>query len=244
MKKRILVLLITSICAVAANSAAPANANQEPTTSASSQAAQLQPGTLIYAELSKSIDTKKAKVGDPVVAKVIQAVLSQGKLAIPKNSKIVGHLASAKAHTKDQPNSELGIAFDRAELKDGTQIPLSRMTIQAMAGFNLDQQPSNIANGTGGSDASGMSGTRANGPTGGTSPMRGSTHPPASNAGGTGVPTGTDTSTGSPRLNASSRGVIGMSGVRLQPQPEGAVVTEDGKNLKLDSGTQLVLRTQ
>ena len=61
MKKRIFVLLITSICAVAANSAAPANANQEPTTSASSQAAQLQPGTLIYAELSKSIDTKKAK---------------------------------------------------------------------------------------------------------------------------------------------------------------------------------------
>jgi hypothetical protein len=45
-------------------------------------------------------------------------------------------------------------------------------------------------------------------------------------------------------LNAASHGVIGMSGVRLQPEPQGTVVAEDGKNLKLDSGTQLMLRTQ
>src|SRR5438309_10847552 len=72
---------------------------------------QLATGSMIYAELSKSIDAKKAKQGDEVVAKAQQAVLSQGKVLIPKGSKIVGHVTQVKPHEKDQPQSELGIAF-------------------------------------------------------------------------------------------------------------------------------------
>lgn len=239
MKKKLLLVLITSICGIAAQaSAARLNARQETTTSASAQATQLQPGTVIYAELSKPIDTKRAKVGDPIVAKVTQPVLSSGKLVIPKNSKITGHITSAKAHTKDQPISELGIALDRAELKDGTQIRFAGITIQAMGGANVGQPPLSMTNGTSGSDA------RAGGPTGGTSPMRGSYPAPAPGRTNDSAATDTGPSTGSPRLNAASHGVIGMSGIRLQPQSQGGVLAEDGKNLKLDSGTQLLLRTR
>src|SRR5690348_334472 len=87
-------------------------AQNEGSPAAPATGSQLQSGSLIYAELSKSIDSKKAKVGDPVVAKAIQAVLSHGKIVIPKNTKLLGRLTAAAAHTKDQPQARLGISFD------------------------------------------------------------------------------------------------------------------------------------
>jgi hypothetical protein len=195
-------------------------------------ASQLQSGSLIYAELSKSIDSKKAKVGDPVVAKVTQAVLSHGKIAIPRNTRIIGHLTAAKARTKDQPQAQLGIAFDRAELKDGSQVPLTSATIQALASaFAQNPSAANMANGSAGTaDASSVPGSRPGGNMGGmSSPMGGSSYP-ANN--GTGI---ADSTTGTGTA---------MPGVRLEPQPQGGLVSVDGKNLKLDSGAQMVLRTQ
>ncbi len=229
-------------------SSSPAG-QQQPAAAAPASGTQLQVGSLIYAELSKSVDSKKAKVGDPVVAKVTQAVLSHGKIVIPKNTKIIGHLTAAKARTKDQPQAQLGIAFDRAELKDGSQVPLTSATIQALASaFALDQPPSNVANGTGGdADASGMPSSHSGTNMGGmTSPMGGSRLPSNTNPGASDTTPGTGTGMPSAQatLNANSRGVSGMPGVRLEPQPQGGVVTADGKNLKLDSGTQMVLRTQ
>jgi hypothetical protein len=250
MKSIVAILTIFMVLQVAAaqneqSGAAPGQ--QQP--AAAAAGSQLQPGSLIYAELSKSIDTKKAKVGDPVVAKVTQAVLSHGKIVIPKNTKIVGHLTAAKARSKDQPQAQLGIAFDRAELKDGTQVPLTSATIQALASaVSLDQPPSNVANGTGGmADTAGMPSSRPGANMGGmNSPMGGS--PSASNPATGSADTTTGTGVAMPgntaSLNASSRGVSGMPGVRLEPQPQGGAVTADGKNLKLDSGTQMVLRTQ
>jgi hypothetical protein len=246
----LLIVFMLSAFALAQNDApGPGAAGQQQPATTTPQAGQLQPGSLIYAELSKSIDSKKAKVGDPVVGKVTQAVLSHGKIVIPKNTRIIGRLTAAKAHTKDQPQSELGIAFDRAELKDGTQVPLTSVTMQAVAGPpGLDQSPSNIASGAGGSEAAGMPSSRPGGQMGGmSSPMHGSSYPSPSNPGAAGdvnSGSGTGPLTGSGRLNAGSRGVIGMSGVRLEPQAQGGVVAQDGKNVKLDSGTQLVLRTQ
>jgi len=254
MKKAVAILSIF-LCAqfvVAQDHTSPDSvAGQQSGASAPAAVSQLQVGSLIYAELSKSIDSKKAKVGDPVVAKVTQAVLSHGKIVIPKNSKIIGHLAAAKARSKDQPQAQLGIVFDRAELKDGSQLPLTSATIQALASaFFLDQPPSTAANGTGGSaDISGMPNSRSGTNMGGMSspPMGGSPYPSNTGSSSSADPT-SGTGTAAPntggQLNAGSRGVSGMPGVRLEPQPQGGVVSVEGKNLKLDGGTQLVLRTQ
>jgi hypothetical protein len=246
----LIVLMLLLGSGVAQNEQSSGASTQQPSSAAGAQGVQLQPGSLIYAELSKSIDSKKAKAGDPVMAKVTQAVLSRGQIAIPKNSKLIGHLTSAKAHSKDQPDSELGIAFDRAELKNGTQIPLTTLSIQALGGnVGLDQPPSNVANGTGGAvPGPGMSGphgnTGMNAPTGGTT----SNNYPSANTDATGSDVSAGTSTGpssdSGRLNGASRGVVGISGVKLQSQPQGGVVAASGKNVKLDSGTQMVLRSQ
>lgn len=48
------------------------------------------------------------------------------------------------------------------------------------------------------------------------------------------------------RLNGSSRGVVGMSGLSLSAgnATQGSVIASDDKNVKLDSGTEMVLRVQ
>jgi hypothetical protein len=245
----LLIILAVSFFSEAQNNApATGSEGQQGAASSPSQSTALQPGSLIYAELSKSIDSKKAKVGDPVLAKITQAVLAHGKIAIPKNAKIIGHITAAKARSKDQAQAELGIAFDRAELKDGTQVPLTSVLIQAMGGTpGLDQPPSTIDSGAGPVQPSAMPSSRSQGNMGGTSAPMGGTRNP-SNQGEPGGDMSTGAAAGAPsasaRLNAGSRGVVGMSGLRLESGPQGGTVTADGKNIKLDSGTQLVLRSQ
>jgi hypothetical protein len=51
--------------------------------------------------------------------------------------------------------------------------------------------------------------------------------------------------TGPGALSPNSQGVIGMEGITLSPASDasqGTVIRSEGKNLKLDSGTQLILR--
>src|SRR5215831_3894033 len=231
-------LILTAYALGQGSAPGTAAAGQQPTTSSASESAQLQQGSLIYAELSKPIDSKKAKVGDPVAAKVTQAVLSRGKVVIPKGTKIVGHVTAVQSRGKDQHQSQLGLAFDRAELKDGTQIPLVSLTIQAMESMQaMYQQGPGMGNGGNGSEPSikgpGAPGSGGSGKSGGmNSPMRGSTYPTPNAGAGTDV--GTNDASGSPTnagLNASSHGVMGMSGVTLQSTPQGGTVSSEGKNV-------------
>lgn len=224
---------------------------------------QLASGSMIYAELSKSIDAKKAKQGDEVTAKAQQAVLSQGKVLIPKGAKLVGHVTTVKPHEKDQPQSELGIAFDHAVLKDGTQVPLGTVAIQAIAppqaSASLAGGNDNMGGGTSGMPSSnnagmgypsGGAGRMGSGNNGGTVGQVGSTvggvANTAGNTAGTVAGTTSTTAAAGARLNGSSRGVVGMPGLSLSAgnSTQGSVIACDNKNVKLDSGTEMVLRVQ
>src|SRR5258706_16221783 len=88
-------------------------------------ASRLQSGSTVQAELSKPVDCRKNKPGDEVIAKTTQDVKSDGKVVLPKGSKIVGKVTQAQARAKGQDESQLGIAFDHAILKDGSQMPVS-----------------------------------------------------------------------------------------------------------------------
>jgi hypothetical protein len=209
----------------------------------------VQPGSIIYAELAKSVDAKKAKAGDEVQAKATQAVLSQGKIVIPKGSKIVGHVAQASPKG-DQP-SQLVIGFDRAILKDGTQVPLS-VSLQAVGGgahasaVGPDQSPSGMSADRGIS-SSGMPGRPSGEASGGYGApggnMGGGMGSTSAGAGAdTGGVTAAETGPSTVHLNAGSRGVVGLAGLSLSEGAQGAVITSDKKNVKLDSGIELVLR--
>jgi hypothetical protein len=103
--------------------------------SASAQAGQNSPslanGTAVNATLSQPIDAKKNKPGDTVTARTSEATKSEGKVVIPMGSKLVGHVTEAKARTKGESESAVGIVFDKAILKDGREVPLN-VTLQAV----------------------------------------------------------------------------------------------------------------
>ncbi len=122
-------------------------------------ASQVQAGSTVQAELVKPLDAQKNKVGDEVVAKTTHDVKSGGHVIVPKGSKLIGHVTEVKAHRKDQATSELGIAFDHAVLKNGTEMPLT-LGIQAIgrsqasaAGIEDDSMTGASAGGMGSSSA-------------------------------------------------------------------------------------------
>ena len=94
--------------------------------------ASLAAGTAVNAQLTQTIDSKKAKTGETVTAQTTDAVKSDGKVIIPKGTKLVGHVTRASARSKGDADSALAIQFDRAVLKDGHEVPL-QVTIQALA---------------------------------------------------------------------------------------------------------------
>jgi hypothetical protein len=94
--------------------------------------AQLSNGTAFHAVLNNSLDAKKNKVGDKVTARVSQDVKSNGRVVIPKGSKVMGHITQVQARGKASQESMLGMSFDRAILKHGEEVPVN-LTLQAIA---------------------------------------------------------------------------------------------------------------
>jgi hypothetical protein len=224
------------------------NPSPSQNTQASGEAAgsgQFAPGSVVAAELTKSVDAKKAKPGDQVLAKTSQDMLSGGQIVIPHGAKIVGHVTQAKPREKGDSESTLGIAFDKVVGKDGREVPLNA-SIQALAppisnlsagngsGGNPPMSESGgMPGGTGGNP--GMGGGRNAGTPAGMGGTPGGNYPPD---------TGTSTTQGGGRaLQPGATGVIGMPELSLNAGPDGAaVISSQHKNVKLDSGTQLMLR--
>jgi hypothetical protein len=200
--------------------------------------ASLVSGTPIYAELSSGLDSKKAKPGDAVAAHTIEAVKSgDGRTILARGTKLVGHVTQASARGKGDPGSALGIAFDKAILKGGEEMALS-VRIQALAA-----PMSYSANDMGPSPSPENTGTRQTSPMGSSRQGPPNSAPPAGI--GSNLPGDTSTSTG---LNPNSHGVLGLHGLTLTTAPPenapGSMVTSDGKSVKLDSGTRMLLVTQ
>jgi len=234
--------------------------------------ASLGSGAAINAELSAPVDSKKAKPGDPVAARTTEPTKSNGKTVIPKGSKLVGHVTQASARAKGDSESALGIVFDKAILKNGQEVPLN-VAIQALASAQ-SAATANAGNdlaaaGGAGTYAGGSGRAAGGGALGGVTSAAGgaagTVTNTAANAGGTtgGALNSTAhsaTNTVVPskgaggglnaagQLTSSSQGVFGLQGVNLSSATTGAtqgsLITCTGKNLHLDSGTQLLLVTQ
>ena len=209
------------------------------------------PGSVIPVQLTKTIDAKKVKTGDEVVAKVTQDMkTSSGEVLVPKDTKVVGHVTEAQPRTKEQKESQVGIAFDRAVMKDGGEMPLP-MSIQAIIGpqNNNPNAPGNdqASSGPGYSSPAGSSSGTAAGGSGRTAGMGGSQPPPTPSP-STGSSTPGDSKAGAnarPQITGNTQGVVGMSNLKLSPAPnptQGSVVSSEKNNVKLDSGTLLLLR--
>jgi hypothetical protein len=223
-------------------------------------------GTVFNAALTAPVDSKKCKPGDEVKAHTTEAVKAEGKTVIPKGAKLVGHVTQAAARANGQAESSVGILFDKAILKNGEEVALNvaiRALASAQAGAEAD-----IMGGAGASaGGSGVSGGR--GAIGGVASTAGGVvggvTNTAANVGGVagGAVNATANAAGSVaatskgaigglntegQLTSNSQGVFGLSGLNLNAgvsnATEGSVITSPGKNVRLDSGTRMLLVTQ
>ena len=198
------------------------------------------PGTLMLAELSKSLDAKKCKTGDKIEAKLTVDLLAHGQIVIPRNVKIMGHITGAKPQTKESPNSMVGIVFDRIIMKDGRELPM-QATIQAL-GRPLTLSPDDPmspgrTNPSPGSQPPGAAGTVAAGPV---SVQITPNNFPVNVGPKTTAPARISASP----LTAQSKGVIELTEISLSKSKEGSVIGSTSQNVHIDHGTQLLLRTE
>lgn len=202
------------------------------------------PGSVIPVQLTKTIDAKKAKTGDEVVAKVTQDMKTDsGQVLVPKDTKVIGHVTEAQARHKNEKESQLAIAFNEAVLRDQqVQLPMS---IQAVIGQeNNSNENASANNGAGGAPMPSAAGP-GNSPMGSRSPNSemGQTEPQpgATSGNGASQPAGSKR----PPINAKTEGVIGISNVTLAPasnSQQGSLLTSEKNNVKLESGTMLLLK--
>lgn len=78
----------------------------------------------VSGELQGKLDAKSAKPGDPVIVKTTKKTMLADGTEIPKGTRLVGHVTEAQEHAKGHAASQVGIAFDRAELRGGRSIPI------------------------------------------------------------------------------------------------------------------------
>ena len=227
---------------------AQASTSANTTANANASGASLAGGTVLQAELTKSLDSKKAKSGDPVIAQVTQDVKSNGQVVIRKGSKLMGHVTEAQARGKENSESRLGLAFDKAVLKNGSEVALNAVvqalgpgehaSVPAIADDNGSMQTPTPM-GSGGSPA-GMGG----GPLGSTAGSVGRTVGQTAGA-AAGAANSTVGGAGG-ALSGASRGVVGLPGLTLNSgangTAQGSVISSATQNVKLESGTQMILQ--
>jgi len=234
--KRVLLLFAVAVASTGLVSAQGSSAPQQGQESNSAQS------VAVSAELTKTLDAKKLKPGDPVNARITQEMRASDGTLVPAGSAVKGHVVSASAKANGDPQSSIAIAFDNIVLRNGQQLPL-QATIQAVGAPPLmspeqfgagSPQPTMTTPGT----ANPPGTLSPNGPLGGGAPVGGAPGP------GGNFPQSPGNQRNTPNegsLTSQSTGVVGLRNIELQPN---STLTSTAKDLKLDSGTELVLRVQ
>lgn len=220
--KRLCVSVVLAVLSIALGYAQDANPQAAGTQGTTAQAAPANPENQIKGsfpvKLEKTLDSKKLKEGDTVVFQTIAALHSRSGLMIPSGSKVIGHVTQAQARSKGDSDSALAIAFDKIEYGKGEDIPM-KGTLQAV-GPSLGGQGLNV----------GVDQPQISGKGGG-----GSSAPPTSSMQISGPATGT------PVLGPNSQGVLGVKNLQMDAN---GVLTSPGKEVRLDSGMQLLIKAE
>ena len=225
--------------------------------SQAASAGQLQAGSTVQAELTRPVDARKNKPGDEVMARTTQDVKSNGYTVLPKGSKIVGHVTEVQARGKGQKESRVAMAFERAVLKNGSQVPMS-LTLQAIGSSQANaaaamDDPGMAGSTTADESVSGMassSGSATRGALGGVTSTTGRVVNTAGTTAGGALNTTHSTGAGlASVLTSSSQGVVGLPGLTLSSASAvssstsaDSVISSNSGNVHLDSGTRMILR--
>ena len=261
MKHSIRLLLTTGALATSGAMVSLPAVGQAPSDSPNRQsesASYLSAGTTLQAQLSQAVDSKKAQPGDTVTAQTTEAIKSDGKVILPKGTKVMGHVTRSTARANGDADSVLAVQFDRAVLKDGHSVTLQTVVqalaaeprVAAVTGDDLQPAPGMQGGMTGNRSMAGGAGNTVGGAASGAA----STVPRTVENGGlasstvSGVGRSEAGLSSSGELIPTSRGVFGLAGLSLNAKAadttEGSVISSSGKNVHLDGGTQILLSVQ
>jgi hypothetical protein len=215
------VMLAASFCLGQSANTAPAS--PPPAQDSSSMTSSAKPHGPLPVELTKSLDSKKLKEGDVVTGRVLADVHAADGTQIPHGSKLTGHVTEARARSKGDASSSLGIIFDKITLPDGKELAIKGQ-IQAVAPNPNSGTPEAVP---GGSIGPGMMAGHEAGGTGTTPPPQ--PNMPASQG------------SGRPVLTAQSKGIVGIHNLELG---QNSVLNSGGKDVRLDSGTQMIVSVE
>ena len=196
----------------------------------------------VFAVLSKRIETKSGSVNQELTLRTVSDVVVDGIVVIPSGSKVVGHVVEVTTKGKESQQSILAIVIDKAVLDSGREIYLKAI-VAAVAAPPDGSLPSDPTYGMMHSNEPKMVGAGPN-----------SAARPGELAASSKVDSTATLSTarinGEMRkgllLKADSQGAIGFSDLslswRLTTPPAVTVFSSNRKEIKLEAGTQVLIR--
>lgn len=199
------------------------------------------PVSTVFAVLTKSVETKTVAVGQELTLRTISDVSVNGEVIIPRGSQLLGRVTEANTKSREV-DSSISVVIEKAIKADGSVLPVQAIiaAVAAPRKNSLATDPafemmhSNEPKMTGATSASTAS-------SGTLSPSsKSSSNAAVATAGVEGA------ADESPTLNENSQGALGYEGLslswRLLTPPPVTVFATKGKNLKLEAGTQMLLR--
>jgi len=198
--------------------------------------------TSAFAILTTSVDTKSATEGQQLTFRIVADLIVKGVVVIPRNSTVYARVSQAHAKSKDQSQSALAIVIEKARRPDGIEVPLQAI-IAAVAAPKDNSLSSDPTYGMLHSNEPKMSGSGAG------SASRTGDLTPSSKASATAA-VATAGINGPMEegfiLNESSAGAIGYEGLSLSwglaAPPPFTIFVNKNKSIKLNAGTQVLLR--
>jgi hypothetical protein len=252
---QILSVAMLSGLSLAQEPAPPPTDNAAPQTSQSNSGAlqpatnvRIAPGSVIPVQLTRSIDAKKAKTGDEIDARVTQDMkTANGTVIVAKDTKVIGHVTESQPRSKDQKESQVGMAFDRAVMNGSdVALPMSIQAIVAPPNANPNNNSNSAGNAPSGSAGQPTPGQgNSNARSAGMGSNTPTTAPNAPTAGDESSTSAQNNTTARPPITATTQGVIGIADLKLamaDNTAQGSVVSSEKNNVKLETGTMMLLK--
>ena len=196
--------------------------------------------SILFAQLTKSLDSKTSAIGEEIELITLKDLLVDKQLVIPKGSKIRGSIAGLVQKGKDEPKTSMAIRIEKVIVGNGQDIPLQAIiaAVAAPAG-TLESDPtyammhSNEPKMTGSAQSTSNTGSLS-----------------ASSKATSNAAVATAQIKGNMDdgllLNENSQGAIGYEDLEiawhLAMPPPLTIFATKGKTLKLQAGTQMLLR--
>jgi type IV secretory pathway VirB10-like protein len=103
--------------------------------------------SVIGLEIETAVSSERARVEDPVVARVTRDVRVGNRVAIPAGSRVNGEVAAVERGGRLKDRARLGVRFTSIVLADGTRVPIETETIYREGDSPVNESAAKIGGG-------------------------------------------------------------------------------------------------